>query len=102
MKRYEVEVERVAGPCSHSYQPGDTFVVNGLDTPDGFCGGAYTALFPIFVALGSGARFGHERDPLCKTGMACPDNGNVVFKVRLLSHGDETTPASRDAVDMAG
>jgi hypothetical protein len=30
----------------------------------------------------------YEDVPLCKTGMACPDNGNVVFKVRLLPATD--------------
>jgi uncharacterized repeat protein (TIGR04076 family) len=85
MKQYEVEVERVTGHYSHSYRPGVTLIFNGLDTPDGFCGGGYTTLFPILVALGAGGRFGYEADPLCKAGMACPDNGNVVFKVRLLS-----------------
>lgn len=80
----EVEVERVNGHCSHGYRVGDRIQLNGLDTPAGFCGGAYTTLFPIVVALNCGARFGFERDPLCKTGMACPDNGYVVFKVRLV------------------
>jgi uncharacterized repeat protein (TIGR04076 family) len=85
MKQFEVEVEKVTGYCSHSYGAGDKFVFNGLDTPDGFCGGAYTTLFPILVVLGSGARFEFEEGPLCKTKMACPDNGNVVFKVRVIT-----------------
>lgn len=82
MKRFEVEVEKVTGHCSHKYKAGDRFVFDGLDTPDRFCGGAYTTLFPILVALSSGALFEYEDDPRCKTKMACPDNGNVVFKVR--------------------
>jgi uncharacterized repeat protein (TIGR04076 family) len=85
MKKFEVEVEEVTGYCSHSYKTGDKFVFHGWDTPDRFCGGAYTTLFPILVALGSGARFEFEDDPLCKTKMACPDNGNVVFKVRVMN-----------------
>ena len=83
-KRFEIEVEKVNGRCSYSYREGQKIAVNGFDTPGGFCGGAYTALFPIIVALTSGARFDFEKDPLCKTHMACPDNGNVVFSVRLL------------------
>ena len=31
----------------------------------------------------------YEVDAVCKTGMACPDNGNVVFKVRLLPAMEE-------------
>jgi uncharacterized repeat protein (TIGR04076 family) len=83
-KRFEIEVEKVNGQCSYSYREGQKIPVNGFDTPGCFCGGAYTTLFPIIVALTSGARFTFEKNPLCKTGMACPDNGNVVFSVRLL------------------
>ncbi|HEX2965476.1 MAG TPA: TIGR04076 family protein [Syntrophorhabdaceae bacterium] len=84
MKKFRVEIERVNGYCSHGYKTGDVFVFNGLNTPDSFCGGAYTTLFPVIFALGSGSRFEYEKDPRCKTGMACPDNGNVVFSVGLL------------------
>lgn len=84
MPQFEIEVEKVNGRCSYSYKKGEKFIFNGFDTPDGFCGGAYTMLFPIIVALGSGARFNFEADPICKTKMACPDNGNIVFKVKLL------------------
>jgi uncharacterized repeat protein (TIGR04076 family) len=90
MRIFDVEVEQLNGHCSHGYCVGDRFRFAGLDTPDTFCGGAYTTLFPILVALGSGARFEYEEDPLCKTKMACPDNGNVVFKVRLVARSSET------------
>jgi len=72
MKKFEIEIEKVNGDCSYSYEQGDKFVFNGFDTPNAFCGGAYTTLFPIIVALSSGARFDFEQDPLCKTKMACP------------------------------
>jgi uncharacterized repeat protein (TIGR04076 family) len=85
VKQLEIEVEKVNGHCTYGYEVGDTFPLNGFDTPDGFCGGAYVTLFPIIVSLLSGARFDFEEDPLCKTGMACPDNGHVVFKVRLVN-----------------
>jgi uncharacterized repeat protein (TIGR04076 family) len=84
MKKFEVEVEKVNGYCSYSYKEGDTFIFYGYNTPADFCGGAYTMLFPIIVALNSGAKFHFEENPLCKTKMACPDNGNVIFKVRLM------------------
>ena len=83
-KRFEIEVEKVNGRCTYSYREGQIIPVNGFDTPGGFCGGAYTTLFPIIVALTSGARFDFEKDPLRKTRMACPDNGNVIFSVRLI------------------
>ena len=67
MNRFVITVERVNGHCTYSYREGDKFILNGFDTPDGFCGGAYTTLFPIIVALNSGARFNFEKDPLCKT-----------------------------------
>jgi uncharacterized repeat protein (TIGR04076 family) len=83
MKKFVVEVEKVRGPCTRSYKEGDQFIFEGYSTPDGFCGGAYTMLFPIITTLGSGGEFSWEKDPLCKTNMACPDGGNVVFKVTL-------------------
>lgn len=84
MKRFEVEVEKVNGHCTYGYKVGDIFIFNGFDTPNAFCGGAYTMLFPLIVALQSGARFTFEKNPLCKTKMACPDNGNIIFKITLL------------------
>ncbi len=85
MKQFEVEVEKVNGYCSDGYKEGDKFIFNGFRTPDGFCGGAYTTLFPIIVALQSGAKFDFEKNPHCKTKMACPDNGNIIFKVTSLN-----------------
>jgi uncharacterized repeat protein (TIGR04076 family) len=82
VNKFEIEVEKVNGYCSEGYKAGDKFMMEGLNTPAFcFCGGAYTALFPIIVALNSGAKFGFEENPLSKTKMACPDNGNIVFKV---------------------
>jgi len=95
MLTFVVEVERVTGHCSHGYSVGDRFTFSGLDTLKGFCGGAYTTLFPILVALGSGARFDYEEDPLCKTGMACPDKGSVVFKVGLGERAGSAGDAER-------
>ncbi len=84
MKRqFHVKVELVRGACTRGYKEGDTFVFNGFDTPHAFCGGAYTVLFPIITALGAGGRFDYEQNPLCKTKMACPDGGNVLFSVTL-------------------
>ncbi len=84
MNTFEIEVEKVTGPCSCGYGVGDKFLAEGLNTPEkGFCGGAYMILFPMQTALNSGARFGFEKNPKCKTGLACPDNGYVTFKITL-------------------
>ena len=84
MPKFEIKVQEVRGSCSRNYKPDDTWIVEGFDTPDKFCGGAYTTVFPIIVSFMSGAEFSFEKDPLCKTNMACPDNGNVVFCVRKI------------------
>lgn len=84
MRRFEIEVEKVTGHCDCGYGVGDRFECDGLNTPaQEFCGGAYMALFPMIVALNSGASFGFEENPRSKTGLACPDQGNVVFRVTL-------------------
>ena len=84
MKRFDVEIEKVNGYCSAAYKEGERFLFEGYNTPADFCGGAYTMLFPILVALNSGARFDFEKNPYSKSRMACPDNGNVIFTVTLL------------------
>jgi len=86
MNQFEIEVEKVTGYCSCGYQVGDKFYAEGLNTPDkGFCGGAYMILFPMQTALNCGALFNFETNPKCKTKLACPDNGNVTFKITMMS-----------------
>ena len=85
MKRFQIRVDKVQGYCSCGYKEGDIITCEGMNTPDiPFCGGAYTILFPMQVALHSGARFNFENNPNSKTKLACPDNGNVVFSITLL------------------
>ncbi|MDR1747662.1 MAG: TIGR04076 family protein [Spirochaetaceae bacterium] len=85
MKKFEIAVEKVTGFCSCGYKPGDTFRADDLNTPDApMCGGAYTILFPMQTALHSGARFNFEENPQSKTGLACPDNGYVTFRITLM------------------
>jgi uncharacterized repeat protein (TIGR04076 family) len=84
MKTFEVTVERVTSYCSHGYKTGDTFILNGMDTPDGFCGGASTMLFPTILALSTGTRFSLGERPRMKTAMAYPYKRNVLFKVKLV------------------
>lgn len=82
--QFLVEVEEVRGACTRGYQKGDSFIFDGFSTPDRFCGGAYTVLFPILVTFRSGGSFPYEKDPFCKTRMACPDGGNVLFRVSVV------------------
>lgn len=85
MNSFEIEVENVNGYCSCGYKAGDKFHLEGLNTPDkAFCGGAYLVIFPMQNALNCGATFPFETNPKCKTKLACPDNGHVVFKITML------------------
>jgi len=81
-KELEIEIEEVCGHCFFGYKKGDKFTVKGLRTPEGFCGAAYSALFPVLFAVNFGATFSFEKDQNCKTGITCPDGGNIKFKVR--------------------
>lgn len=83
-KVLEIEVDEVSGPCVYNYKKGDKIRVKGLKTPEGFCGAAYSALFPVLFAMNFGAEFSFEADSKCKTGTTCPDNGNIKFKVRRI------------------
>ncbi len=87
-KRFAIEVEKVTGHCACGYKEGDIIACEGLNTPNRpFCGGAYAILFPMQTALHSGATFSFEKNPKSKTGLACPDNGYVTFKITLLDDG---------------
>lgn len=79
-----IEVEYSDGTCSYGYKAGDQWQVKGLKTPDGMCGAAYHLLFPVLFEMNFGASFAFEKDPVCKTGITCPDGGKVKFKVRRL------------------
>lgn len=83
-KDMEIEIEAVCGHCTFGYAQGQKWQVKGLKTPDGFCGAAYSALFPVLFALNFGAKFSFEEDENCKTGTACPDGGHMKFKVRRI------------------
>ena len=81
-KTLEIEAQEVRGHCFYGYKEGQKFTLKGLKTPEGFCGAAYSTLFPVLFALNFGATFSFEKDPNAKTGTACPDGGNIKFKVR--------------------
>ncbi|MDR2869602.1 MAG: TIGR04076 family protein [Deferribacteraceae bacterium] len=84
-KKFVIEVEKVNGYCACGYKVGDSFSCSGLNTPNqAFCGGAYAIIFPMQTALCSGSEFHFEKNPHSKTGLACPDNGYVIFNIYLL------------------
>ena len=86
MNQFIIQVEKVTGYCACGYREGDIIRCSGLSTPaEPFCGGAYMILFPMQTALNSGAKFEFEKNPNCKTGLACPDNGNVTFSIAKAS-----------------
>ena len=87
MKQFEYKVESVSGYCSCGYKVGDTFRCEGMNTPNvPFCGGAYMALFPLQVALDNAGELHFENGTKSKGGLACPDNGYVVFRLTLLDN----------------
>jgi len=77
-----ISVEEVNGHCAYEYKPGDTIEVTGLKTPEGFCGAAYNALFPVLFALNMGAKFSFSEDKNANMRVTCPDGGIIRFKVR--------------------
>jgi len=80
-KKMVIEVEENKGGCVYGYKVGDSFELQGLTTPAGFCGSAYSLLFPVLFALNFGASFPFEKNPSCKTQSTCPDGGKIKFKV---------------------
>ena len=60
MPKFEIKVQEVKGYCSRDYKENDSWIVEGYDTPDSFCGAAYTTLFPIIVSFMAGGKFDFE------------------------------------------
>lgn len=80
--KFKVVVEKIGGKCTCNYSEGQPFEFHGLYTPEGFCGAAYHAMFPILYALHV------QPDTLTATGkeknvayFSCPENGKVKFKI---------------------
>ncbi len=83
--KFLVTVAEVRGECRPGYKEGDTFELTGLKTPEGgICGAAYHAMFPGLFALNFGARFPFETEDGVSY-VACPDKGNVLFKIKKLA-----------------
>ncbi len=80
-KDMEIEVVQAKGHCAYKYKVGDTWQVRGLRCIDGFCGAAWHTAFPALFALNFGAKFFFMENPDSINTVACPDGGNIVFKV---------------------
>lgn len=80
-KKMIISVEEITGHCVYDYKEGDQIEVNGLKTPEGFCGAAYNALFPVLFALNMGANFPFSEHPSCNSRVTCPDGAKIRFKV---------------------
>ena len=83
-KKMLIEVEYSDDTCVYGYKIGDKWEVEGLKTPEEMCGAAYHLLFPVLFELNFGAKFDFEKNPICKTGITCPDGGKIKFKITLL------------------
>lgn len=90
---YRIEIFDIHGKCKRGYKKGDTFHFHGLDTPNKFCGGAYTVLYPILLTLQSGGKFTFEKNPTQRTAISCPEGGTVLFNVTLC-----TIPSGTDII----
>jgi uncharacterized repeat protein (TIGR04076 family) len=80
----EIEVAEVTGKCFYQYKKGDKFKLKGLSTPPGFCGAAYSVLFPVLFNLNFGGAYPFEEDVNAITTTTCPDGGYVRFKTKRI------------------
>jgi uncharacterized repeat protein (TIGR04076 family) len=76
-----VEVVKAEGKCAFDYKVGDKWDTKGLKCIPGFCGAAFHCVFPALFALNFGAKFFFMENPDSIDTVACPDGGNIVFKV---------------------
>ena len=83
--RFLVTVSKVRGKCYQGYKEGDKFIFEDFTkTPEGFCQGAATALFPCLYALTFGAEFPFEENPR-SIHTRCPDGGRIEFFTQVLT-----------------
>ena len=84
-----VTVTKVREECYRGYKEGDTFIFEDFTrTPEGFCQGAATVLFPCLYALTFGAEFQFEENPR-SIHTFCPDSGKVEFFTQVLNKAGE-------------
>jgi len=80
-KKMLIEVIKAKGKCAYNYKVGDKWETQGLKCIPGFCGAAFHCAFPALFALNFGARFFFMAEPNSIDTVACPDGGNIVFKI---------------------
>jgi uncharacterized repeat protein (TIGR04076 family) len=80
--KVRAEVVKVRRHCPLGHKVGDAWEF-GAATPPGLCIYAFLAFSPAWSALQSGGRFSWEEDPDAAH-FACPDEGEVVFRLRRL------------------
>ena len=84
-----VTVTKVTEECYRGYKEGDTFIFEDFTkTPEGFCQGVGTVLFPCLYALTFGAEFQFEENPR-SIHTYCPDGGKVEFFTQVLTASGE-------------
>ncbi|OOM79013.1 acyl carrier protein [Clostridium puniceum] len=77
---FKLKVKKVSGFCHYGFKEGQEIVLNGLHTPkEGFCGGAYHALFPYLNMLNFGGKL-PSTDIINAT---CADGGKVIFEIKV-------------------
>jgi len=87
--QFLVTVTKVRGKCYRGYKEGDKFIFEDFTkTPEGFCQGAATVIFPCLYALTFGAEFPFEENPR-SIHTSCPDGGRVEFFTQVLTETGE-------------
>ncbi len=84
-----VSISKIREKCYQGYKEGDKFIFQDFTkTPQGFCQGAATVLFPCLYALTFGAEFPFEENPR-SIHTSCPDGGRVEFFTQVLTEAGE-------------
>jgi len=84
-----ITITKIQGRCYRGYKEGDKFIFKDFTkTPEDFCQGAGTVLFPILYALTFGAEFPFEEN-IRSIHTYCPDAGAVEFFTQVLSESGE-------------
>lgn len=78
--KFLVNVQSIKGECRAGHQLGDTWEFSWC-TPDGICGAAYHAMYPVLhgLMLTSGRYDGPAAE---ETLVSCPDDGWVTFRLQ--------------------
>ncbi len=86
--KVRAEVVKVRRNCPLGHKVGDAWEF-GAATPGGLCIYAFLAFSPAWSALQAGGSFSWEEDPDAAH-FSCPDDGEVVFRLRRLrAEGEE-------------